>query len=286
MSRDFSQIPIERVRDFWNARPCNIRHSPKPVGSKEYFEEVRERKYFVEPHIPAFAEFERWRGKRVLEIGCGIGTDTISFASAGAHVTAVDLSSKSLEIARQRAAVYGFTDRIDFVLADAMRLNEFISEQPYDLIYSFGVIHHTPDPARVIQQARKFAAPNTVLKLMLYHRYSWKALSVLATHGLGRFWRFDEFVARYSQAQIGNPVTYSFSGRSARHLLEQNRFRVTDMFVTHIFPYRVGDYLDYQYVKKWHFRAMPETVFAWLESVLGWHLCITAKTSEVALPES
>ena len=95
----FQQVEVERVRDFWDSRPCNIRHSPKEVGTREYFDDVETRKYFVEPHIPLFAEFERWRGKRVLEIGCGIGTDTIGFARHGAFVTAVELSKNSMEIA-------------------------------------------------------------------------------------------------------------------------------------------------------------------------------------------
>ena len=101
----FRHIPIEKVKEFWDRRPCNIRHSPKPVGTREYFDEVEARKYFVEPHIPRFAQFERWRGKKVLEIGCGIGTDTINFARHGAQVTAVELSEKSLEIAKKRAEV-------------------------------------------------------------------------------------------------------------------------------------------------------------------------------------
>src|SRR4051794_1549307 len=106
-STSFPETSITAVREYWNSRPCNIRHSPKPVGTREYFDEVEARKYMVESHIPRFADFARWNGKTVLEIGCGIGTDTINFARHGAHVTAVDLTEKSLEVARQRAKVFG-----------------------------------------------------------------------------------------------------------------------------------------------------------------------------------
>ena len=71
MSSRFAEVPIGKVREYWDRRPCNIRHSPAPVGTRQYFDEVEQRKYVVEPHISAFAEFPRWAGKRVLEIGCG-----------------------------------------------------------------------------------------------------------------------------------------------------------------------------------------------------------------------
>ena len=130
MGSAFQDVPITAVREYWDSRPCNLRHSPAPVGTREYFEQVERRKYFVEPHIPAFAEFPRWAGQRVLEIGCGLGTDTINFARAGALVTAVDLSERSLELARQRAGLFGVADRIRFVAADAERLSAFIEPQP------------------------------------------------------------------------------------------------------------------------------------------------------------
>jgi hypothetical protein len=70
--KERSDPGIEAVERYWNARPCNVRDSPKPLGSREYFDEVEQRKHFVEGHIPKFAQFERWSGKRVLEVGCGI----------------------------------------------------------------------------------------------------------------------------------------------------------------------------------------------------------------------
>src|SRR5438309_392600 len=106
-TQTFEQVPIDHVQKYWDRRPCNIRHSTKPPGSREYFDEVEKRKYFVEPHIPRFAEFPRWQGKRVLEIGCGIGTDTMNFVRHGASVTAVDLSEKSLEMARKVHGCHG-----------------------------------------------------------------------------------------------------------------------------------------------------------------------------------
>src|SRR3989440_4482328 len=184
---NFSQVEIARVRDYWNGRPCNIRHSTAPVGTKEYFDEVEARKYFVEYHIPGFAEFERWRGKRVLEIGCGIGTDTVNFARNGAQVTSVDLSEKSMEIAQQRVRVYGLQDQVKFYLGNAEELSSFVPVEPYDLIYSFGVIHHTPNPERVLAQMQRYARPGTTAKIMVYHRRSWKGLWILAPEGGGGF---------------------------------------------------------------------------------------------------
>lgn len=65
---------LEAVRDFWNRRPCNLRHGTAPVGTREYFDQVEARKYMVEPHIPAFSEFERWRGKRFLDTSGSLGS--------------------------------------------------------------------------------------------------------------------------------------------------------------------------------------------------------------------
>ena len=277
LTTEFSELPIERVQRYWDSRPCNIRHSPKPVGTREYFDEVEARKYRVEPHIPLFAEFPRWRGKRVLEIGCGIGTDTINFARHGAHVAAIDLSSESLSIAQKRAEVCGLEDRIRFYQANSENLSSVVPVVPFDLIYSFGVIHHSPRPDRIVEQMRSYTKPGSTIKIMVYNRRSWKVLGILMTYGKGRFWRLRELVAMHSEAQTGCPVTYTYSKREAETLLRQGGFRIRETSLEHIFPYRIPDYVHYRYVREWYFRVMPQTVFRSLEKRFGWHLCLTAE---------
>ena len=272
----FSDVEIQSVKDYWNRRPCNIRHSTAEIGTKEYFDQVEARKYLVEPHIPAFADFANWKGKKVLEIGCGIGTDTINFARAGAEVTAVDLSSKSLKLAARRAEVFGFSDRINFYEANAEKLSEYIPAQKYDLVYSFGVIHHSPHPEKIIGQIRDyFIHPGSTLKLMVYYRYSWKVFWMLIQEK-GRFWKLDKIIARHSEAQTGCPVTYSYTRKTIKDLIGEN-FDIEENYVEHIFPYRIPEYVKYEYVKEWYWRMLPENVFLRLEKTFGWHLCVTAK---------
>jgi len=97
---------IDDVRVYWDDRPCNVKHSKKEKGTKGYFDEVASKRYNAEPHIPVFADFERWNGKKVLEIGCGMATEGINFARFGAEYTGVDLSEESLNLAKRRFEVY------------------------------------------------------------------------------------------------------------------------------------------------------------------------------------
>ena len=129
---------IDTVRDFWDRQPCNSNHGRSLCGSPAYFDEVRRQRYEVQPHIAALAEFDSWAGKNVLELGCGIGTDAIRFARSGALVTAVDISARSLRLARQNA-VASVAD-LQFLESNIEQLDEFVGD--FDLVYSFGAIHH------------------------------------------------------------------------------------------------------------------------------------------------
>src|SRR5262245_8312756 len=277
MSHVTTPASLADVQRYWDERPCNIRHSPKPVGSREYFDEVEARKYRVEPHIPAFADFEHWRGKRVLEVGCGIGTDSINFARAGAALTAVDLSPESLRVAEKRAEVMGVTDRIRFREANAEELTTVLGGETFDLVYSFGVVHHTPRPERALAEMRKLLAPGGTLKLMVYHRRSWKVFWILTTQEHGRFWRAEELVAKHAEAQTGCPVAFTYTRAEGRALVERAGFDVDELQVDHVFPYRIPDYVEYRYVKEPYFRWMPDRLFRSFERRFGWHLLITAE---------
>ena len=270
----FEQVPITQVANYWNARPCNIFHSPAKIGTKRYFDEIEKRKYLVEPHIPQFAEFGKWKGKKVLEIGCGIGTDTVNFARAGAHVTTVELSEKSLALARKRVKLFGLSRQVKFYLCNAEELSKTVPQEAYDLIYSFGVIHHTPHPYRVIVEIEKYTHPKTIIKLMVYHRYSWKVLWIFLKYGKGAFWRLGKLISDHSEYMFGSPITYTYSKTQARKLLW--RYKILEMKIDHIFPYRVPEYRQYRYKKVWYFRYLPMPVFRWLENNFGWHLLVTA----------
>jgi SAM-dependent methyltransferase len=272
VAADSSSV-IDQVRAYWSRRPCNIRHSTKPVGTREYFDEVEARKYFVEPHIPAFADFERWRGKKVLEIGCGLGTDSINFARAGADITVVDLSGESLDLCKKRFEVFDL--KAKFYEGNAERLSDFVPVEKYDLIYSFGVIHHTPHPERVMEQLERYCKPDTELRLMLYSKWSWKVLWIIFGYGHGAIWRSDELVRRYSEAQEGSPVTFYYSFRGVRWLMRD--YEVIEMHKDHIFPYQIDKYVKYEYQWVWYFRWLPMPWFRWLEHRMGWHTMITAR---------
>ena len=255
------QASIDDVRAYWDARPCNIRHSRAPIGSREYFDEVEARKYLVEPHIPAFAQFERWKGRRVLEVGCGIGTDTINFARAGARVVAVDLSEESLKLARTRAEVYGLEEAITFVHGDAEHLTDVIDDGGFDLVYSFGVIHHTPDPSAAVRQVRELCAADGEFRMMVYAHDSWKRIMIDA--GLDQ-----------PEAASGCPIALTYTEDGVRDLLKD--FSVVSVTKDHIFPYVIEDYIEHRYTVQPYFRSMPEQLFRVLEESLGWHLLVTA----------
>ena len=200
----------------------------------------------------------------MLEVGCGLGTAAINFARHGADYTGFDLSQKSVDMAKQRFEVYGFPGK--FYQGNAETLDQYLPTDKYDLIYSWGVIHHSPEPKKIIKQIKNYLAPDGTFKLMLYAKNSWKSFMIDAG--------FDQ-----PEAQYGCPVAYTYSEDDIRELLG-DEFDIVSMTQDHIFPYQIEPYKQGQYIKQPWFENMPVQVFRVLEKRLGWHLMITAKLKD------
>jgi len=264
---------IDKVKQFWNFRPCNIKHSDKPINTKEYYDEVEKKKYFVEPHIPQFAEFKKWTNKNVLEIGCGIGTDSINFARNGAKLTTIDLSEKSIEICKKRFEVFNLS--ADIICGDCEKLNNILNNQKFDLIYSFGVIHHSPEPSKIIEGIQKYCHKETVIKIMLYSFFSFKTLEAWIKYGWRFNFSFKKSIEYYAEAQLGCPIAKTYTKNNLKNLFHE--FDIISIKKDHIFPYKIDDYIKQKYNKRFIFKILPKSIFKKLESILGWHWLIELK---------
>ncbi len=244
-------VDIEVVRNFWNKRPCNVRHSAKKLASSEYFSEITNRRYKVEPHIKEFADFEKYEGKKVLEIGCGIGTDAEQFVKAGAQYTGIDLSDESVKLTKERLP------GANVMVAN---IEEWCSDQKYDLIYSFGVLHHTPNIHNALCNIRKMLSPGGELKIMMYATNSWK--NAMISMGLDQY-----------EAQSGVPVANTYTMEQIKTLLSDFNLTISKR---HIFRYSIPEYKMGQYVFSFPWNYVPAWGYYILERLMGWHLLITA----------
>lgn len=269
-----------QIQEFWNNRPCNIKHSDKPFLSKEYFDEVEKKKYFVEPHIPKFAEFDKWKGKKVLEIGCGIGTDSINFARAGAHLTVVEFSEKSLNICKERFKVYNLNAR--FYLGNAENLINFLPFDTYDLIYSFGVIHHTPRPEKVFEQITYYMSNNTELRVMLYSKISWKLFWILLEQNKSNkddinLNNLESIVKNNAEAQYGCPVAYTYTFEEIQNMISPFKLVINNIWKDHIFMYDIEKYKNHEYVLDKYWTGVSQEWKDIFCQQLGWHTLFIAK---------
>ena len=262
---------MEEVVEYWNKRPCNIRHSTKPFGTREYFDEVETRKYFVEPHIPEFACFSKWTGKRVLEVGCGIGTDTVNFLRHGAKLTTFDVSTESVEVTKQRLNVYGF----DSSIVSVANAENFISDCKFDLIYSFGVIHHTPDPKAAITSLAALQDPGQELRIMLYSKFSYKLFWAMHSTNRWSLSSMESIIREYAEAQIGCPVAFTYTFDEIKDLLSPF-YAITDIRKDHIFRWDIPKYINYEYELDNAWKDVPESVVKSMEKELGWHTLVIA----------
>src|SRR5262245_40373235 len=160
------------IRDYWGRHPnASVIGAENLPGTLEYFQRIENHRYAVEPCICEMAEFANWRGRRVLEVGCGIGTDLRQFAKAGALVVGTDLTWEAIRLARTGFERFGLNG--SFVVADAEALP--FREGVFDLCYSHGVIHHTPGTEAAVQQIHAVLHKDGEARVMVYHRNSYFA---------------------------------------------------------------------------------------------------------------
>ncbi|HEV8588379.1 MAG TPA: class I SAM-dependent methyltransferase [Pyrinomonadaceae bacterium] len=286
----------ERVRAFWQQHPCGTKFSDVEQGSPEFFARIEAHRYAKEWHIPAAADFAGARGLRVLEIGCGIGTDGAQFSEAGADYTGVDLTEAAIELARNNLKTRDL--RGEFRVADAENLD--FPDESFDLVYSHGVLHHTPDIVAAVGEVHRVLKPGGRAIVMLYHRGSYNyriGIRILRRAGASllksesgirlvhvltaepesslqehaaalRASRNGHFSAaellNQSTDGAGNPLARVYSRRDARELFKAFRkLELRTYFLNKRFIPIIGNLL-------------PRPIESALASRWGWHLWIYA----------
>ena len=213
--------------------------------------------------------FNEFAGARLLEVGCGMGTDLLQFARGGAEITGVDLTPRSIEISRQHLAVYA--ERGDFAISDCETLP--FANDSFDVVYSNGVLHHTPDTAGAVREIHRVLRPGGLGRVMLYHRGSvtyWG--EVILRHGLlrGELLRGhspEEIMSRYVEVNEsgGRPLVKVYSRREARKLFSMFReVKIQVEQLTRAELYLLG-------------RLIPEGMFRQLRRSVGGNVVISAR---------
>lgn len=261
----------QRARQQWGHDPAGAIYGREhEVGTREFFDAVERHRYAeYAPWMPEVMGFNDFKGARLLEVGCGMGTDLLQFARGGARVTGIDLTPRSIAISRRHFEIYG--QRGEFAISDCEKL-PFKSES-FDVVYSNGVLHHTPDTAGAVRELYRVLRRGGQARVMLYHRGSinyW--VEIILRHGLlrGELLRghsAEKIMSRYVEVNEGGgrPLVKVYSRREARNLFSM--FRDTSVEVeqlTRAELYIFG-------------RIMPEGLFRFLRQTAGGNVIISAR---------
>jgi SAM-dependent methyltransferase len=207
----------QQVRAFWEQEPCgtgiDIAGGLQPL-SREWFERIESHRYAVEPFIHSVAQFTRHRGKKILEVGVGAGSDHLQWARAGCECYGVDLTDAAIDTTRARLALYGLSSDLRRLDAETLPF----SDAAFDIVYSWGVIHHSERPETILAEIRRVLKPGGSFIGMIYGRRSLATVKLWARHALlrGRPWRSFADVVWDHVESVG---TKSYSLTEARALL-------------------------------------------------------------------
>jgi SAM-dependent methyltransferase len=193
-----SAVSKRQVYEFWNRAPCGEELYLAGLDRAAYERQAR-RRYELEPYIPEFARFEEARGLRVLEIGVGLGADHQRFAEAGAELYGIDLTPRAMEHTRRRLMLFGLRSKLAVADAEALPFRD----EAFDLVYAWGVLHHTPDTPKAVAEVWRVLKPDGCARIMLYHKWSlvglmlWTRYALLA---LRPWWSLRQVYARYLES--------------------------------------------------------------------------------------
>lgn len=246
-----------QVRQYWEEQPCGTGDEVTRnanAHSKEWFEKIEEHRYRFEPYIHAVAQFTRYRGKRVLEVGVGAGTDHLQWARAAAECFGVDLTDAAIAITRRHLECYGLTSTLERVDAEALPFGD----GRFDVVYSWGVIHHSEHPEAIVSEVHRVLGPGGVFIGMVYARHCPAVLKLWAKHALlrGRPWRTFTDVVWHHMESIG---TKAYTNAEVRALLSQ--FRAVELLRC-ITPYDT--------------KRFPPLLSQYFPDAWGWNICFRA----------
>ena len=259
-----------RAREQWGRDPCGAEYDREhELGTREFFDEIERHRYSeYAAWMPQLMGFENFRNARLLEVGCGMGTDLLQFSRGGARCVGIDLTPRSIEISQHRFRLYG-ADGV-FMISDGEHL-PFRSES-FDVVYSNGVLHHTPDTAGAIREVHRVLRPGGTAKVMLYHRNSlnyWVEI-VLRRGVLGA-----EFLRGRSGEEIMSRVI-EFSDHGATPLVKVYSRREARALFSLFKDVKV----DVEQLTRAELRFLSplvsETMFEKLRKKIGWNVIITA----------
>ncbi len=245
------------VRRYWEEQPCGTGQpvtGDATIHSREWYQRIEDHRYRLEPFIHAIAQFTRYHGKRLLEIGVGAGTDHLQWARAGAECFGVDLTDAAIEITRQHLALYGLGSTLQRVDAETLPFED----ASFDVVYSWGVIHHSSHPETIVSEVRRVLRPGGVFIGMVYARHSPAVLKVWIRHALlrGRPWRSFADVIWHHVESIG---TKAYTPAEARALF--SRFGHIEL-LRRITPYDT--------------KGFPLVISQFFPDSWGWNLCFRA----------
>lgn len=206
----------EQVRAHWEAETCGVRYGETGEQFPD-FDEIARVRYEIEPYIPPFARFHEATGKRVLEIGVGAGSDFENWCKFADHATGVDLTDMGIRLTTERLRRKGVApDRFTLQQADAEKLP--FEDATFDLVYSWGVLHHTPDTKRAFGEALRVLKPGGTIRAMVYHAPSWVGLMLVLKHmATRRTFRISQKEAIF--ASLESPGTKAYSVDEGKQLV-------------------------------------------------------------------